>query len=365
VQKTGVNDEISIKNSINRFQRAIEAPAYAFNGTQTGSFTELTYSSHGEKFEWISGINLYTDKFEEQYINPPLLRDYEELTIGGFIENNWRISTVFHLETGLRGDYVDDYEFVVLPRVSLLIRGKKFSSRIGGGLGYKTPTIFTEESERINYKNVFPIDPGFNTLERSYGFNADFNYKTSLFEDVVEFSWNHLFFYTRIHDPLLLKPYGSFYRFENEDGHFDSKGMETNLRLGYEDFKLFLGYTFTDAYLHNQAGKKRSFLTPRHRLNSVLLYEVEEKWKLGLEAYYFSKQDLSDGKEGKSYWITGFMAEKLWEKFSLYINFENFTDTRQTKFDTIYTGSIQEPVFRDIYAPLDGFVVNGGIKIRL
>jgi iron complex outermembrane receptor protein len=59
------------------------------------------------------------------------------------------------------------------------------------------------------------------------------------------------------------------------------------------------------------------------------------------------------------------MAEKLYRKFSVYINFENFTDTRQTKFDTIYTGTIDNPVFRDIYAPLDGFVVNGGIKLRL
>ena len=57
--------------------------------------------------------------------------------------------------------------------------------------------------------------------------------------------------------------------------------------------------------------------------------------EIGLEAYYFSKQQLSDGVTGKAYWITGFMAEKLWEKFSVYINFENFTDTRQTKFDTM------------------------------
>ena len=41
--------------------------------------------------------------------------------------------------------------------------------------------------------------------------------------------------------------------------------------------------------------KRRTYLTPRHRLNNVLLYEVEEKWKIGLEAYYFSKQQLSDG----------------------------------------------------------------------
>jgi len=59
------------------------------------------------------------------------------------------------------------------------------------------------------------------------------------------------------------------------------------------------------------------------------------------------------------------MAEKIWKHFSVFVNFENFTDTRQTKFEAIYTGSINNPVFRDIYAPLDGFVVNGGIKLKL
>jgi iron complex outermembrane receptor protein len=95
------------------------------------------------------------------------------------------------------------------------------------------------------------------------------------------------------------------------------------------------------------------------------MYEIEDKLKIGLEAYYFSPQKLGDGTVGKSYWISGLMAEKLWEKFSVFINFENIFDTRQTRFDSIYTGSINNPIFKDIYAPVDGFVVNGGIKIRL
>jgi iron complex outermembrane receptor protein len=95
------------------------------------------------------------------------------------------------------------------------------------------------------------------------------------------------------------------------------------------------------------------------------MYEIEDKLKIGLEAYYYSRQQLNDGTFGKTYWLTGFMAEKIWEKISLYINFENFTNTRQSKFDTIYTGTIDNPVFKDIYAPVEGFVVNGGIKIRL
>jgi iron complex outermembrane receptor protein len=58
------------------------------------------------------------------------------------------------------------------------------------------------------------------------------------------------------------------------------------------------------------------------------------------------------------------MAEKLWEKLSLFINFENISDTRQTKFGPIFTGSISNPLFKEIYAPVDGFVINGGVKIN-
>ena len=42
-----------------------------------------------------------------------------------------------------------------------------------------------------------------------------------------------------------------------------------------------------------------------------------------------------------------------------YSHFENFLDTRQTRFDTILTGSVTNPDFGDIYAPVDGLVVNG------
>jgi iron complex outermembrane receptor protein len=141
--------------------------------------------------------------------------------------------------------------------------------------------------------------------------------------------------------------------------------METNLKFTYNNFKLFIGYTYADVENHFNNTKTRFPLTAMHRLNNVLMYEAEEKWKLGLEAYYTSEQKLNDGTDGKPYWVMGFMAEKLWEKFSVFINFENFTDNRQTRFDTIYTGSINSPVFRDIYAPVDGFVVNGGFKIKL
>ncbi len=58
------------------------------------------------------------------------------------------------------------------------------------------------------------------------------------------------------------------------------------------------------------------------------------------------------------------MTENIFnEQFSLFLNFENFGDTRQTRDGPIYTAPITNPDFNDIYAPPDGFVVNGGVKI--
>ena len=360
------NSFVQIKNSVSYFNRNTAIPNYEFEGTQTATFTEASYTHSKEKSEWVTGVNIWTDNFKEKQMTAFPLRDYNQTTFGAFVQNSFKATDWLQLETGLRTDYVIDYGAVFLPRISALFQiANGLTSRIGGGFGYKTPTIFTEESERIQYQNVMPIDDNTNKLEKSYGANADINYRTNIGDDWT-FSINHLFFYTYLDNPLLLQNIATnTYQFINSSGYIHTKGTETNIKIGYDDFKLFLGYTFTHTRLIENGINTENPLTPKHRINSVLMYEIEDKWKIGLEAYYFSPQKLNDGLTGKDYVMCGFMAEKIWERFSLYINFENFLDTRQTRFDNIYTGTITNPVFKDIYAPLDGFVINGGIKFRL
>jgi len=363
--KLGEHTNLQLKNSYSRFDRTITIPTYRFDALQQSSFTELSWNRNAEKADWVAGVNLITEDLDDKGASPDPQKDYHFNTYGLFLQNAWTVSPKLVLESGVRTDYVSDYGWEFLPRVSVMIRLlPQLTTRIGGGFGYKTPTIFTEESERIQFQGLLPIDQSLTRTERSKGGNWDFNYRSHI--GSLDFTLNHLFFYTKLDNPLVLvsAPAGKL-EFRNSGGHLDTKGMETNLRLSYEDFKLFLGYTYTDANTHFTDVKERLPLTARHRVNNVLMYEKDEKIKLGLEAYYFSKQKLSDGSFGKDYWITGFMAEKIWEKFSVYVNFENFTDTRQSKFDSIFTGSISSPVFRDIYAPVEGFVINGGIKLRL
>jgi outer membrane receptor for ferrienterochelin and colicins len=356
---------LTFKTSYTRFNRGISIPSYLFEGLQQSTFSELSYNKKGSRADWIIGANILTDNFaEKRHANNPL-RDYHFNTFGAFVQNAWSPGNFLTIESGLRADYVDEYGIEFLPRLSAMFRfSPKITVRVGGGMGYKTPTVFTEESERYQMQGILPIDINKTENERSIGGNFDFNYRTNF--GGLGFSINQLFFYTNLQQPLLLSTTsGGEYEFFNANGHIDTKGFETNVKMTYGDFKLFVGYTYADVNNHSDGLKTRYPLTARHRLNNVLMYEVEDKWKLGLEAYYVSSQLLNDGATGKSYWMTGFMAEKLWKKFSVFINFENFTDTRQTRFDTIYTGPVSNPTFRDIYAPVDGFVINGGIKVRL
>lgn len=217
----------------------------------------------------------------------------------------------------------------------------------------------------MSFRNVRPIGPRRLEAERSAGANFDVNYRMALGEELT-LSTNGLFIYTHINNPLTLDFEGSFYTYRQPEGQLQTQGMEVNLKWEYRDLKLFVGYTLADVSQRINQRKEVYPLVAKQRLNNVLMYEKHESFRVGFEAYYFSPQLLNDGATGQSYWILGLMTEKkLGGNFSIFLNFENFLDTRQTGFDTIFTGSISRPEFRDIYAPVDGFVINGGIKFHL
>jgi len=360
------NSIFTFKNSVSYYDRSIAIPEFKFSGEQISSFSEVTFQYGSDQSEWVTGLNLWTDQFTQNQPQNVETIDYNYITFGAFLQNSWKISEIVSWENGLRFDYQNEYGSFILPRTALLIKvDPQLSFRLGGGLGYKTPTVFTEDSERLQFRNVLPIDVDDTHAEESLGANFDINYRTALFDELT-FSINSLLFYTRINDPFVLESIpNDYYEFQQPSGFIDTKGLETNIKLTYDHYKLFVGYTFADVHEH-YGDKVITFpLVAKHRLNNVLMYEIHDNLRIGLEAYYFSEQELNDGRTGEEYWIMGLMTEKMFENFSIFLNFENFLDTRQTKFEKIYSGPITNPVFNDIYAPVDGFVINGGIKLKL
>ena len=202
------------------------------------------------------------------------------------------------------------------------------------------------------------------SAERSYGANIDFNYKGRI-SDAIRFSINQLFYVTSIDNALLLNELSNgTYLFENADGAVLSRGAETNIKFTYDDFRWFLNYAYINTTLNYLPNNPQKTLTPKHQAGSVLMYE-NDKWRIGYETYYTGSQRLSSGVETQDFFTMGLLIQKHLKWGSPYINFENFTDRRQSRFSPETLPPHQEPQFAEIYAPTDGFVFTVGVMFNV
>jgi iron complex outermembrane receptor protein len=134
-----------------------------------------------------------------------------------------------------------------------------------------------------------------------------------------------------------------------------------------------LGITLTHTFIHsteispNEPGRLEVPLTPRHAVGLVGMWEKENKGRIGIEVFYTGSQRLDENpyrNESEPYWSLGMLAEKRLGRFRLFINGENLTNTRQTRYDSLVRPQ-QHSDGRwtvDAWAPLEGRIVNGGIR---
>ncbi len=150
--------------------------------------------------------------------------------------------------------------------------------------------------------------------------------------------------------------------YENADGDLLSTGFETNAKFTYGDFKFYVNYAFTNTQLLYDNINNQKALTPKHNAGFVLLYEVEDKWSAGYELYYTGSQfdEMYDTKP--EFWVMGIMIMKYFKKLAAFLNFENFTNVIQTKYEPLVLPPYNNPSFPDIWAPADGFIFNGGLR---
>lgn len=254
------NRKFNFKGCISVFDRQIKVPNYQFEGTQYSGFSETSYSLTLNQIDWLTGINLLLDQFDEKKLANQNSRSFEHTTYGFFTQGTWNITRYAILEGGFRADYNNHYRLFALPRMSLLIKFNKYlSSRLGGGYGYKLPTIFTEETERMNFENISAIDDHVLKAERSEGANFDLNYKRIIIQE-WSVSINQLFFYSRLQNPLILNANNNFYYFTNATGPIDTRGFETNMKWSYDNISLYLNYTFIAANLRYNINQKKPLL---------------------------------------------------------------------------------------------------------
>jgi outer membrane receptor for ferrienterochelin and colicins len=370
-----------LKTAASVFQRKLSYPYrtytdFSLNGVQYSSYTEVSDKAELGKHTLVIGLNLITESFNKKEGDPILLGNYSFITIGAFAQNDWAVTDKFTVEGGVRFDHHNINGNFLLPRIALFYKAtEKLSLRLASGAGYKTPNILSlsDPTPYLSNNNTSTLKS-----ERSVGINADINFKTTFF-DAMEVSLNQAFYYATISNPLRLitDTISQSAVLENQHYHINTFGSDTYVQLSYKSFELYFGYNHTEALQHYSSTNISMPFNPKDKFSTTLAYEIEGKWRMGIEGSYtanqyaysngtfYSSQTIYPSRRVPNFWFLAAMVERKFAFGSLVLNVENLTDARQAKHESLVSGPATSPSFRPIWGPLDGRVFNLSLKINL
>lgn len=353
-----------LKGSVSTFTRSIYTSANYIKGNQLNYYTEASLLRTKDNYNWVAGVNITGDRFKKLPSDPILLHNFDNQTAGVFAQFTATLHEKTTLEAGLRGDHHNQYGNFLLPRLALLHRfTEHWATRWGAGLGYKTPNPLAVQNVDYAIQNIFPLMDGIKA-ERSVGYNAEVNYKKTFNEHASLFI-NHAFFLTRISDPVIafvLPDQRVVYDNVNNSSIL-TKGFDTYVQASLNRWELYAGYTFTIAERKYLRQNKFVALTPRNRMAFVIVYELEDKWRVGLEGSYTGGQFRDDDTKTPGYmFLAASVLKTLGTHFSIVLNCENLLDYRQSRHEALYMGTITNPAFKPLWAPIDGRVANLSVR---
>jgi iron complex outermembrane receptor protein/outer membrane receptor for ferrienterochelin and colicins len=357
------SEQLTVKNSVIFLGRDINTNTFGMKASQVNYFNEATYLKKWKHHVTVGGINILGENFKKKMPDSSGIADYNYFVAGIFGQDDWKINDKLTAQTGLRIDYNSKYSAIVLPRLSLKYRfNEVFTSRLGGGMGYKVPSVFSNDDDE-RYLRGHDLYSGILT-ERSYGVNWDINYKKNVGE--WKLGINQMFYFTTISRPAIADPNGGInYNFVNATRPLNTKGFETYINLQHDELQAYLGYTYTDARRLYDIANPYEPLSARSKFAAVISNEFSHEFRACIEANYTGQQYLSDGTKKPGYFTFAGMVRYDIDRFSFVFNCENIFDYRQTRKEVIANGPISNPSFNEIWAPVDGRVANLSVKITL
>ena len=360
--KLNKTDELNFKGLLSFFNRDIISNVFGMKAYQQSFFTELSYLKKWYKHTLVSGINISGESFDKKLPDSSGINSYSNIIFGAFMQDDWKLTPKLTAQTGVRFDYNNGYDPVVLPRLSLLYKfNNRFTSRLGGGMGYKVPSVFTNDVDERALRN-HNLSAGILT-EKSYGANWDINYKQKI--DEWHVTVNQMFYVTQINRPVIEDVNGGInFNYVNAAKPLNTKGFETYVAVTRQGLEMYLGYTYTIAKQLYNPLQPFVPLSAKSKFAAVISNEFSEKFRACIEASYTGRQYLDDGTKTPGYLIAAGMIRYDIKNISLVLNCENIFDYRQTRKESIVFGSITNPSFKQIWAPVDGRVVNLSARIN-
>jgi iron complex outermembrane receptor protein len=338
------------------------------HGVRQTAFGEGTIAVVKGRHTLVGGAALQQDRFDARELDR---FDYTFTVPAVFAQDQIVLGPRASLSASARVDAHSAYGALVSPRVSLLVKpAPAWTTRFSVGRGAFAPTPFTEETDDAGLSRLEPLT-GL-TAERAGTLSADLTWQRgpieitatgfgSIVSEPVQLA-------TLVHAAVVGAPeYAA--GLQNASEPTRTAGTELIVRYRRGRFSAMATHGFTRATeLDPDTGRRREVpLTPRHAASLNASWEA--RWgRAGLEAYYTGRQALEDDPyrdRSKPYVLFGGLVERRFGRVSLYANVENLADVRQTREAPLVLPR-RRPDGRwtvDAWAPLDGRVANGGIRL--
>jgi iron complex outermembrane receptor protein len=256
-----------------------------------------------------------------------------------------------------RLDHHSRHGWIASPRLAALFRLGSWTSRGAIGTGFVGPTPLTEDTEAAGLTRLRVVEPL--EAERGLGGSIDIGRTDG------PLSWSATFFASRVSHPARIDP--ETYVLATRVPDETARGLDLVATVRRAPLALTATYTFVRSRERAGVSGEAVPLTPRHSAGVVAMIEREDAGRVGLEVYVTGRQRLEHNPyraASEPYVIVGLLAERPVGPVRLFINGENLTGVRQGDWDSVLRPdrAVDGRWTVDAWAPLDGRVINGGIR---
>jgi outer membrane receptor for ferrienterochelin and colicins len=323
--------------------------------TQDTLFTELALRGAAPRQTWVAGLAFERSTFDPR--EEPTFA-YAFNVPGVFIQDDIEVRRWLTVSASARVDVHNELGTFVSPRVSALLRDGRWTSRISVGSGFFAPTALTEETAAAGLSRL-TIDT---RLKAERGRSGSIDVTRTLGPVTLT---GTLFHYD-VQDPAVVDR--SAYTLSTLAAPTVNTGFESVATFRRSPFSATATYTYVHSREGVGADRGDIPLTPRHSAGLVGMWEKEGRGRIGVEAYFTGRQRLEDDPfrtESEAYLLFGGLVERRFGRVRVFLNVEDLGNVRQTKWDSLIRPSqaVDGRWTVDAWAPLDGRVFNGGVRV--
>ncbi len=320
------------------------------------TFAELAVRGASGRHTWVAGAAYERDHYTPRDV-PRFAYTYD--VPGLFLQDDVDLAPWLSVSASGRVDRHSRYGTFVSPRLAALVRAAGWTSRLAVGQGFFAATPLTEETEAAGLTRLTIARP----LRAERGRSASLD----LTRAVGPGTWTLTAFASRVADPIAVERDGRYVLF-NRDEASTNVGIEALATVRGGPFVATSTYTYVQSRETGDGGTRDAELTPRHSAGLVGMWEPEGVGRVGIEVYYTGRQRLEVNpyrERSAPYVIVGLLAERRVGAVRVFLNAENLTDVRQTRYDRLLRTrpGADGRWTVDAWAPLDGRVLNGGVRV--